>query len=322
MKRNRMKLILPLLCLALALLLTGCGAKMQLADRLERVPSAEPVAEADFGAGGMARALEGQGRDTETALEEKASESEPPGPVSTAGRKLIKDVKANVETMRFEQYVAAIEAKCAALGGHIASKETSDGGYSPFGRDDDTYRVNRHAAMVLRIPAAKLAEFQAALAVDGRVTNLNESVRDVTMEYTDVAAHIKALQAERDALTKMLGQANATEELLQIREQLTKTRYELDALEGQMRVLEDQIALSTVTLAIQEVKRETPTKELGFWAGAWAMFTDNLWNVGRGLRNFFQGFLGAIPYLVLLAILCVVPVLLILRAKRRGRKKP
>jgi|GEM_PF-2724281 len=236
-------------------------------------------------------------------------------PVSATGRKLIKDISAHIETREYEKYVEAIEAKALALGGHISSKNSDDGGYYASW-------ARRNATLVLRVPADKLDEFQKALDKNGKVININESVRDVTMEYTDVDAHIKVMRTEREALTKLLEQANSTEELLLVREQLTRVRYELDALEGQMRVMEDQIALSAVTLHVQEVERVTQERPKGFWAGAWEMFTDSIDNIGQGLRDFSQGFLGSIPYLVLLMIpVTILIVLLRRRSKKRRASK-
>lgn len=235
-------------------------------------------------------------------------------PVAASARKLIKDISANVETRQYEAYLKAIEAKAAALGGHVASKDASDSGY-------DAAWYTRSASLVLRVPADKLEEFQAALKENARVTNMNESVRDVTLEYTDVETHIKVLRTERGALLKILEAASTTEEVLQVRQQLTQTRYELDALEGQMRVLEDQIALSTVTLYIQEVERLSPEQSRGFWAGAWDMFRESVLRIGRGIRDFAQGFLGAIPYLVLIAIPVLLLVLLLLRRRKKRRNR-
>ena len=249
-------------------------------------------------------------KNNEIAAAQAPGEAGAMEPVSASTRKLIKDISAHVETRQYEAYLKAIEAKAIALGGHVAGKDANDSGY------DSAWRT-RSANLVLRVPADRLDEFQKALEENGRVTNMNESVRDVTLEYTDVETHIKVLRTERDALMKILEAASSTEELLLVRQQLTQTRYELDALEGQMRVLEDQIALSTVTLYIREVERLTPEQSRGFWAGARDMFRESLLNIGRGLRDFAQGFLGAIPYLVLIAL----PVILLIFLLRRRRKK-
>jgi hypothetical protein len=314
MKHKLTRICVACACLLLMAPLAACGAKASAQNMKQPMTevgtmSAEALHDGAPDTGGGV-AWQKIAADTAEADEKQAAQTEPQ-PASTVGRKLIKDLEANIETKKFDAYLQAIMEKTVALGGHVSSKNTFGSGYSSD--------VSRNATLVLRVPAAQLDRFQATLEVNGKVTNLNESVRDVTAEYTDVAAHIKVLKTERETLTVMLEKTNSIEELLQVRQQLTQTRYELDALEGQMRVMEDQIALSTVTLHIEEVARLSPVKQLGFFAGAWELFCNNFVDVVHGLRDFLQGFLGAIPYLVLLAV--PVALVIIFIARRRKRRK-
>jgi len=170
---------------------------------------------------------------------------------STAGRKLIKDISASVETKQFDRYMEAIEAKTIALGGHIESLDTSDAGY--YG-----YRDTRSANLTIRIPSDKLTALKGALGEFGKVTRLNESVRDVTMKYTDVQAEITALKVERDALLNMMEATGKLADLLVLQERLTGVRHQLNRLESEIRLMDDQVSLSTVTLRVIEVERLAP----------------------------------------------------------------
>ena len=336
MKRKHWIIAIPVIVLlSVAVLFTSCAAsanQLQLRGLSNTFDMPESYAEEDAVAYTMAQAvsdeMNGEAWSAKAAAQVDANDvdyeanevavraaGEDAGaaePASVTGRKLIKDISAYVETKEYEKYVEAVEAKAFALGGHISVKDTSDGGYYAD-------QAARSATIVMRVPAEKLEEFKKALGENGKVTNINESVRDVTMEYTDVDAHIKVLRTERDALMKLLEQSNNTEELLLVREQLTRVRYELDALEGKMRVMEDQITLSAVTLHVQEVERITQERAKGFWAGAWDMFKNNMSNIGQGLRDFSQGFLGAIPYLVLLLIPVIIVVIVIRRSTKKRR---
>ena len=76
----------------------------------------------------------------------------PPAPAaeqktSTSGRKLVKDLNADVETKQFDKYMAAFEAKTNALGGHIESLNTGDNGYFFSGVS------TRSASLTLRVPS-------------------------------------------------------------------------------------------------------------------------------------------------------------------------
>jgi len=80
-------------------------------------------------------------------------------------------------------------------------------------------------------------------------------------------------------------------------------------------------AMNFVMLEVKEVESFTPKQPIGFWAKTWANFKENLFSVGRGLRDFASGFLSAIPYLVLIAVPVAVALVLILRRRRRRKSK-
>ncbi|MDR0531090.1 MAG: DUF4349 domain-containing protein [Oscillospiraceae bacterium] len=300
MKHRKTGTLLLLCLLTLALLLSACGAQNKTADYESTIMAEDAVpreADALLDAG-LTKAAEDS---SASAAKSGANEAER----ATAGRKLIKDVDANLETEKFNECLKGLEAKAIALGGHVSSKNTNNGSYN--------WEQHRSATLVLRIPADKLDAFEKALEEKAHVIDISETVRDVTMQYTDVAAHIKAMTTERETLLQLLESAKSTEEVLQVRQQLTQVRYELDSLEGQMRLLEDQIALSTVTLNITEERRVKPEKR-GFWAGVGDIFD-------RSLEFFYdlaQNLLGGVLYLLLLAA-AVAALILLIRGRRRKK---
>jgi len=233
---------------------------------------------------------------------------------SASGRKLIKDVNASVETKEFDKYMAAIEAKTIALGGHVESLDVNDYGY--YG-----YMDTRSANLVLRIPSNQLAALKGALGEFGKVTRLNESVRDVTMKYNDVQAEIDALKVERDALLKMMEATGKLADLLVLQERLTGVRHQLNRLESEIRLMDDQVSLSTVTLRVSEVEHLRPEPEVreGFWATTWGGFKDNLFGIGRGLRAIASGFIIALPILAVIALPVGLVIIVVVRRRRRNK---
>jgi len=297
--------------LGTALLLGACSAKADAPMYRDIMYEAEATMPADFLAASF-----GDGDYLEKAKLEDLSaaggETGAPKQDALAGRKIIKDVSASVDTRQFDQYLAAVEGKVAALGGYVERSEVSDNSYY--------YSSMRNATLVLRVPADALEDFKSSLGELGKVTSLSESVRDITANYTDVAAHIKAMEEERDALRKLMNQ-DSLENLLMVRDRLTDVLYRLDSLESQMRVMEDQISLSTVTLRVYEVERVTPDPPEGFWARTWSNFWENLADVIDGLVNFLSGLLSSIPYLVVIGGPIALVVWLVIRRRRKKKGK-
>ena len=64
----------------------------------------------------------------------------------------------------------------------------------------------------------------------GNVTQKNESVEDVTLQYVDVESRKKALETEQERLMELLSSAENMEDLLAIESKLSEVRYEFGKL--------------------------------------------------------------------------------------------
>jgi len=225
-------------------------------------------------------------------------------------RLLIRDANVSVETRSFDAFFAGVQSLTRELGGHVQSSGVSDHAWA------------RNAHLTLRIPAEALDDFLATLADDyTRVTNLNEWVRDVTMQHNDMTAQLEALQVEEEALLRLLAQAGDLGDLLAVQNQLTHVRHQINRLEGEVRLLENQVALSTVDLSIWEVERLPLDEEAGFWARIGDGFVTSLRNLGAGVANFFASIIIFLPYIILIGAAAIIVLVIVLRRVRKCRKK-
>ena len=229
-------------------------------------------------------------------------------------QKLIKTVNMSAETTEFDTLVADVRAKTESAGGYV---ENSDVG-GDYGMD-----MTRYAYLVLRIPADKLDDFVGEVKNASNVRTFGESTEDVTLQYTDLDTHIKALREELDALFSMMEQATSMEDILAIQSQITEVRYEIENYESQLRVYDNQVIYSTVYLDLYEVNRESSAAGTTFGERVKIKFNDNLYQMGQGFQNFLIGFLGGLPILVPVVIVCVAAFMVVRRIlrKRKDRKK-
>lgn len=156
----------------------------------------------------------------------------------------------------------------------------------------------------------------------GNVTQKNESVEDVTLQYVDVESRKKALETEQERLMELLSSAENMEDLLAIESKLSEVRYELENYGSQLRMLDNQIDYSTVNVDVDvdEVERITETGEKSFFAEIKDRFGDSLYQVGRGIRSFVIGFLGSLPIIFVWVVIAAV-VVIVVRSIRKKRKK-
>ena len=172
---------------------------------------------------------------------------------------------------------------------------------------------------IMTIPAEKLDDFVGGVKDASNVRTFSESTEDVTLQYTDMDTHIKALREELDALFSMMEQATSMKDILSIQSQITDVRYEIESYESQLRVYDNQVTYSTVYLDLYEVNRESSTTGTTFGERVKAKFNDNMYQMGQGFQNFMVGLLGGLPILLPIVVICVV-VVVVLRKIWKKRK--
>ena len=151
-----------------------------------------------------------------------------------------------------------------------------------------------------------------------------EEQKDVTLQYVDNESRLGVLRTERESLERLLAQADSMENILQIRDRLTEINEEIESYTAQLRTMDNQIDYVTIYLSVSEVERITAVENEGAFAKIGRQFSENLSDIGKGLRAFFIWFVSAVPYFVLIGILgCGIffAIFGIVRSGKRRRTK-
>ncbi|MBQ4626659.1 MAG: DUF4349 domain-containing protein [Clostridia bacterium] len=296
------KITVIVLCLVLALSFCACGAKMNDGEAMNMYAAEDYALKEETGSVSM------------QSLADSASGATADGKDSAAGQneKIIKTVELHAQTKEYTAYISGIKTSVSALGGYVESSSTDLGSGSKY---------NRNAELVLRIPADKLDEFLSKAGEKGSITSITEQQKNVTLEYVDLESRISAFRTERDTLTKLLEEAASLENVLAIQERLSEVNYEIENYTAQLRVLENRVGYSTVTMHIWEVERVTEEKP-SLWTQIKNRFSDNLDDMADMLRNLVIDVVGGIPVILPVAAIGVVAIIIIrkLWKKRKARK--
>jgi Domain of unknown function (DUF4349) len=197
-------------------------------------------------------------------------------------------------------------------------KEISDlakemGGFvvsSNLYQDTSTGREVPQANIVIRVPSDKLDEALAKIkegAVD--VPHENRSGQDVTSQYVDLQAQLKAKQAAEQKLLEIMDQATKAEDVLAIYLQVQTVQTEIEQLKGQIKYLEESAALSAISVQLIAEESTQPI-EVGPWKPEGAAK-----EAIQDLIFFFQNFVDFLIRFVLLTlpslILISIPLFLV-----------
>ena len=222
-----------------------------------------------------------------------------------SSRKIVYNASVRMETTDYDTTRAALQEAVTAANGYLES--TDQGGSKDSG--------SRYTYYTARIPAENYRSFLTAAGEAGNVTSLNESAQDITAEYVDVEARLKALNDQRDRLNALADKAETTADLLEIESQLSDVQYQLESWQSQLDWYSQQVECSTVYLSLSEVKEYTPTEE------------SYLSQLSSALRNGWSGFVSGLQQLTVwvvgvwpLLTLMAAAALIVHLVRRRTRK--
>ena len=110
-------------------------------------------------------------------------------------------------------------------------------------------------------------------------------------------------------------QANNVNDLISVKERLANVRAQIESYTAQLKSLENQTDYSTITLAVDEVERET--KSEGYWSSIWNDILDGFKNVAEAIVMIFAFLLAAIPYLLVPAAITIVTLIVMRYFKKK-----
>ena len=165
--------------------------------------------------------------------------------------------------------------------------------------------------ITIRVPSASFDRFIAEISQGVKHFDRKEiSAQDVTEEYIDVEARLKTKRVLEKRYFELLAKATKISEMLEIEKELSAIREEIEAKEGRLKYLKNQVSMSTVNL---EMYTTNPSE-----SGATVSYFGKMGNALKGgfnnIATFFLGMLHVWPF-----ILIFVAGFLFLR--RRFRRK-
>lgn len=137
---------------------------------------------------------------------------------------------------------------------------------------DSTLEGDDSAFFEIQIPADKLSEAMDQFAALGLEVSRNVTRKDVTDQAIDWEAKLKNKKELRDRLVKLLSQTKKVDEVLAVEKELSRIQTDIDSIEGRLKKLKNDIAMSTLSLTIRKRRILGP---LGY------LFKYTFWGIGK-----------------------------------------
>jgi hypothetical protein len=96
------------------------------------------------------------------------------------------------------------------------------------------------------VPAPKFESTLTELRRHGTVLSESATGRDVTEEFTDTEAQIKSKRRLEERLLHIVDGSGSVKDMLEVENELTRVRTDIERLEGHSRLLANQASFATI----------------------------------------------------------------------------
>ena len=167
--------------------------------------------------------------------------------------------------------------------------------------------------MVIRVPTEKFQPFIDSLSKGVPYFDQKDiSRQDVSEEFVDLEARLKAKRELENRYLELLRQAKNVKEMLEIERELSVIREEIEAKQGRLNYLQNKVSLSTVNIEFYK-----QTAETGITLSYGQKIVNALKGGWDGVSVFFLGLL----YLWPLFVFALIGILVLRRFLRRSKKR-
>lgn len=256
-RRGRM-FALALLLAALAAFLVACGGRSSSAASRAasdvvaqpgRPAAASPVTDASAAATTQAAAAAAMQGAAGAAVQ--GAPPTTPNQASTLPDTLPGQLLIRTGAMELE---ASDPLAAAATVRQIAAAAIADGdiGYVADEREQSSGNLLT-AVIAIHVPSATYNAVMTQLRqVGSKVLSETSSSQDVSEQYVDVEARLRALRATQAQLLQLLGKTQQLADTLAVQRQLTDINTQIEQLEGRENYLKNHSAYSTITVTIHQ----------------------------------------------------------------------
>jgi hypothetical protein len=230
---------------------------------------------------------------------------------AASDRKIIRNAELNLEATDPEAAQRTITGIAELKGGFVVESQQSSSDIKATSRDIVT--------MTVRVPAERFSEtLDEIRTASTRVVTETVKGQDVTEEFIDIEAQLKAKKALEEQFMAIKKRANSVVDALDVQSQLADVRGEIERIEGRKRFLENQSSLSTIKIRLQTAKVFAQSS-----AGFGTRLTEAF---GSGLdvaMNFVLGLItfviAALPFAAFVGLPCFVIIRYVLRRQARPK---
>ncbi|MDD5032136.1 MAG: DUF4349 domain-containing protein [Patescibacteria group bacterium] len=165
-----------------------------------------------------------------------------PGVTAEIDKKIIKTGNLSLKVEKAETAAESVTNIAKLNKGEVSDSSFSESGAGV-----------KSGYITIRVPYDSFDKaFAEIKKVATQVVSETSNAQDITAEYIDLEARLKNTQAEEASFVAILSRSGKIEDVLAVTREVARVRGEIEQLQGQMRYLNSQTDMSTITTQISE----------------------------------------------------------------------
>lgn len=238
------------------------------------------------------------------AYDKKADPSspQPPPPVKEkTEQKIIKEATLRFETDNLENTFNQVQKAVSSNKARIINDSE--------GKDYGTVFRN----LIVKVPSQNFDRFINDVSKGVSYFEVkNISAEDVTEQFIDLTSRLKTKKKLEERYLEILKKANKVSEILEIEEQISTIREEIEAKEGQLKYLESRVSESTITIEFYKTIAEKEGVKISYGSKLWNAVKSGFYT----LSDLLISLLSAWPFVILFVVFAYF-----IRRRLKRRKK-
>ena len=234
--------------------------------------------------------------------------------VDSTERIVIKNASLEIVVIAPDESMESISHMAEQLGGFVVSANL----YNT--RTSDGQEVPR-ASITIRVPAENLDEALAMIEAESDRLPISKNIQsqDVTSDYIDLQSRLTNLEAAEAQLMKIMESANRTEDVLNVFDQLTRVREQIEVIKGRIQYLENSARLSAISVELIPNEVVQPIS-IGGWEPV-GVIKDAIQTLITALQGLVNISIWMALFILPIILIIGIPLYFIIRGLRNWRRR-
>jgi hypothetical protein len=197
---------------------------------------------------------------------------------AATGKQVISQASVSLNVSNVSTALNQVEMMAQNLGGSVDNMNSSGA------------QNQEQANVTIRVPANQFLTALNQLQGMGTVESQNINSQDVTQQYIDLQAQLTSAQMEEQSLQAILAKATTVSDEIAIQDQLTQVIAQVENLQGQINYMQNQVAMSTITVNLNTPQISTGQAP----SGTLSVAVGNVDNTIASVKQLISGVNGII----------------------------